>query len=154
MVRRTRPQRRRPVRSGRNSSFPNKFSLCCSKKPGRHAGLSFFQRARLLAMQGKSNLCCRHEHVHQSNKEALLGMRPNVLAHFMIGSREKNSQRFILAEGYKSPIPAREGHRDFHSHEGCNRNAGREYLKPITCEADHVGVCASCCTQEGKSSKE
>lgn len=98
-------------------------------------------------MQGKSSLRHRHEHAHQANKEALLGMRVKILARLMIGSREKDSQRFILAERHKLPIAAREGHRNSHDYERCNRNAGGEYLKPITCEANHNRMCASSCTR-------
>jgi hypothetical protein len=32
----------------------------------------------------------------------------------MIGSCEKDSQRFILAERHKLPVAAREGHRNSH----------------------------------------
>jgi hypothetical protein len=41
-------------------------------------------------------------------------MRVKVLAHFIIGFREKDSQRFILAESYELPIAAREGHAKSH----------------------------------------
>jgi hypothetical protein len=125
-----------------------------SKKPGRQsAGHSFSRgRARRLAMQGKCRLCQRHEHAHQSNKEALLGMRVKVLAQFVIGSREKNSHGFILAERHKLPVAASEGHGNSHKYKGCNRNAGGECLKTITCEASHSWMCATSCTCRGKSS--
>jgi hypothetical protein len=66
-------------------------------------------------MQGKRSLRHRYEDAHQANKESLLGMRVKILAHFVIGSREKDSQRFILAERHKLPIAAREGHRNSHN---------------------------------------
>jgi len=65
-------------------------------------------------MQGKRSLRHRHEDTHQSNKEALLGMRLKALPHFLIGSREKDSERFILPERHKVPVAAREGHRNSH----------------------------------------
>jgi hypothetical protein len=65
-------------------------------------------------MQGKCRLRHRYEDTQQSAEEALLGMRVKILAIFMIGSCEKDSQRFILAERHKLPVAAREGHRNSH----------------------------------------
>jgi hypothetical protein len=65
-------------------------------------------------MQRKRRLRHRYEDAHQSNEEALLGMRVKIPTIFMIRSREKDSQRFILAERHKLPIAAREGHRNSH----------------------------------------
>jgi hypothetical protein len=66
-------------------------------------------------MQGKRSLRHRYKDTHQANKEALLGMRVKSPAIFMIGSCEKDSQRFILAERHKLPVAAREGHRNSHN---------------------------------------
>jgi len=67
-------------------------------------------------MQGKCSLRQRYEETHHPNKYALFGARLETLAHFMIRSREKNSERFILSEGHELPVAAREGHRHSHSH--------------------------------------
>jgi hypothetical protein len=65
-------------------------------------------------MQWKRRLRYCRKDAHQSTEEALLGSRLKILAIFMIGSCEKDSQRFILAERHKLPVAAREGHRNSH----------------------------------------